>query len=416
MLRFSALLRAHRKQLRTLLPQRRLIAHAWGNADVGQLGIPPNLLHDEPETFGRNVPMPQSIPSLQHVTVRDLSVSAAHSAFVGVDGSLFVCGFGQDGQLGLSTFENHAVPCRVQSVSAVRQVACGNRHTIVLCQDGAVFTFGCNRYGQLGISHMNRAPKRVNYPHHVQILSDIDCRITSVAAGDDFSVAVDQKGRIYTWGSTANGRLAHPDALVQPSILSFLLAKSHRAQHTPRIVPALKDVKVDHVFCGKHHATAVCPGGRSYSWGSGRHFQLGLTRPDDQYEPVLSSHSLNVKKIAHGATHTLILTTGGTIYAVGENERGCLGIGTSASSRVVVEPVRIPDLVGVVDIAAGWRISAAVVGEGKGTPGKVFMWGCGEAGALGNGEQIDHWRPYDIGLRARKVFIGSSGTSVFALS
>ncbi|CAN8075511.1 unnamed protein product [Agarophyton chilense] len=395
-------------------PTRYLLVRAWGNADVGQLGMPPHYLHHESQTFGHNVPVPRSIPALHTVALCDMSASAAHSAFVTADGRLLVCGFGRDGQLGLSCFENRLLPTVSHHLSRVSHVACGNRHTLVLCEHGRVFSFGCNRFGQLGLSHLHHVPSRVNVPHHVALLSDIDCKVTSVAAGDDFSVAVDEKGRVYTWGSTANGRLAHPDAAVQPSMLSFLMASTQRAQHSPRIVPALKHVTVDRVFCGKHLATAVSRGGRSFSWGNGRHFQLATQNSRDQYEPLPASHSLNVKKVAHGATHTLILTTGGTVYALGENERGCLGIGASASSRVVTEPVPIPALAGVIDIAAGWRISAAVVGDGQ--EGRVFTWGCGEAGALGIGDHVDHWQPFDIGLRARRVFIGCQGTSVFTLS
>ncbi|PXF49757.1 Ultraviolet-B receptor UVR8 [Gracilariopsis chorda] len=394
--------------------RRLLCAHAWGNADLGQLGLPSAQLVEEAETIGRTAPRPQSIPALQQARLRTASASSAHSAFVTDGGELLTCGYGADGQLGHSNFEDKHTPRIVINLPQVQAVACGNRHTLTLSLDGRVFSFGSNRFGQLGLSHLSSITRRVNSPEEVKLLSSIDCPITSISAGDDFSVAVDEQGKVYTWGSSANGRLGHPDAVVQPSVIAFLLARSREAQHSPRLIPGLKHVKVNHVDCGKHLATAVCNGGRTYTWGSGRHFQISTTRADDEYEPVQPTHGLSIRKVAHGASHTLMLTDGGTVFALGENERGCLGIGNTASSRVVVEPIRIPGLAGVTDVAAGWRLSAAVVGSGP--DARVFMWGCGEAGALGTGEAVDHWEPFDIGLRARKIFIGCDGTSVFALS
>lgn len=397
-----------------LVSRRRFCAHAWGNADLGQLGLPEAQLVEEAETIGRTAPRPQSIPTLQHTRLRTACASSAHSAFVTDDGELLTCGYGADGQLGHSDFEDKHAPQIVLNLPQIQAVACGNRHTLALSLDGRVFSFGSNRFGQLGLSHLSSIPSCVNSPEEVKLLSGINCPITSISAGDDFSVAVDEEGKVYTWGSSANGRLGHPDAVVQPSVIAFLLARSRAAQHSPRIVPGLKHTKVNHVDCGKHLATAVCNGGRTYAWGSGRHFQLSTMKANDEYEPVQPVHGFNILKVAHGASHTLMLTDGGTVFAMGENDRGCLGIGSTASSRVVVEPMRIPGLTGVTDVAAGWRLSAAVVGSGP--DARVFMWGCGEAGALGTGEAVDHWEPFDIGLRARKIFIGCDGTSVFALS
>lgn len=46
---------------------------------------------------------------------------------------------------------------------------------------------------------------------------------------------------------------------------------------------------------------------------------------------------------------------------------------------------------GPVSIAAGWKHSVAVTGEGA-----VFVWGCGRSGRLGLGDHVDVYRPRQV--------------------
>ncbi|CAN0104583.1 unnamed protein product, partial [Sphacelaria rigidula] len=64
-----------------------------------------------------------------------------------------------------------------------------------------------------------------------------------------------------------------------------------------------------------------------------------------------------------------------------------------------------------VAIAAGWRHSIAVTGEGA-----VFVWGCGSDGRLGVGEYTDVQRPQQVrvplaGLKVRSVSAGDDHSS-----
>lgn len=386
-------------------PLRRLSAFAWGNADNGQLGLPPSMLQAELDTYGLLSRSPARIPVLRTASLHAVSASSSHTAFLCTDGTLLTAGLASSGQLGRPA--DHTLPAPIPALPRIVAAACGSRHTLALSADGVVYSFGSNSHGQLG-----RAGD-AGVPAVVDTLLNGGHRIVCVAAGDDFSVAVCDAGAVYTWGCADSGRLGH-GAVKHQNAIAFLLGSQPDNESTPRKVRGLEGVAVCRVFAGKHHVVVADKEGQAWSWGSGRHFQLGSGDETDCFEPVEAFRTVSgVEKVAPGGMHTLVLDRGGRVWAVGQNEHGCLGLGyIDASIRSVNEPVPIRGISGAIDVAAGWHVSAAVAKRASGN--EVAMWGCGIAGALGNDEIVDHWEPDWIGLKARKVAIGSAGNSVIA--
>lgn len=388
-------------------PFRRLSAFAWGNADNGQLGLPSALLQPELDTYGLTSHSPTAIPTLRTSSLISLSASSAHSAFLRRDGTLLTSGLSTSGQLGRTA--NSTQPAPVPAVPRIAAVACGSRHTLALSVDGVVYSFGSNSHGQLG-----REGEEI-VPGVVQALYDGGHRVVGVAAGDDFSVAVCDQGAVYTWGCGATGRLGHGGA-GHAGAVAFLLGNKMSDEAAPRKVRALEGVNVCAVFAGSHHVVVVDGEGQPWAWGSGRHFQLGTGVEEDCAEPSEAFRGIGgVQKVAPGGMHSLLLTRGGKVWAVGQNDHGCLGLGhQGATVGCATEPVPVGGIIDASDVAAGWHVSAAVARKGGFRTREVAMWGCGMAGALGNGDVVDHWAPDWIGLRARQIAIGTAGTSVIA--
>ncbi len=95
-------------------------------------------------------------------------------------------------------------------------------------------------------------------------------------------------------------------------------------------------------------------------------------------------------KVSSTMTHTLALTSEGTVYAWGTNAYGCLGDGTNTnrSSPVQVKGVNGTGyLTGVTDISAGAWFSVAVTSSG------VVAWGLNGNGQLGNATNSDSYFP-----------------------
>ena len=75
-----------------------------------------------------------------------------HSAAVGEDGTLFVWGSGEYGQLGTGDTANRLAPTRVAGLPApVRQVAAGGSHTGIVTEAGDLLMCGGGGYGRLGL-------------------------------------------------------------------------------------------------------------------------------------------------------------------------------------------------------------------------------------------------------------------------
>lgn len=82
----------------------------------------------------------------------------------------------------------------------IKSVKCGIRHSIVLTEDGKVFTFGDNTDSQCsGFSIFNKEPVQVKFTGN-EIIKEI-------FAGGNFSLAVNKKDEIFSWGDTSFDKL-----------------------------------------------------------------------------------------------------------------------------------------------------------------------------------------------------------------
>ena len=115
--------------------------------------------------------------------------------------------------------------------------------------------------------------------------------------------------------------------------------KGYDAACTKAILPVLSPA--GHVAT---HGTTV------FVLGSNRYGQLGLGTTED-YHPLASlAGPVDAKAVAAGVRHCLFLLLNGMVLAVGLNHFGELGlVGTSEAHK----PTRIPGLEDVTDVAAG---------------------------------------------------------------
>lgn len=97
------------------------------------------------------------------------------------------------------------VPSKVNfgtsSISHVVDVACGDGHTIALLDDKRLFSWGLNHRGQCGVNDI----KARYVPEALPNVIDA----SKIYASIHSSAAIDNQGKLWTWGSTRNGRLLH---------------------------------------------------------------------------------------------------------------------------------------------------------------------------------------------------------------
>ena len=166
---------------------------AWGANGSGQLGVGASSQKQDV----------MIVPGVTNVI--SLSAGAEHVLALQENGSALVWGNNQNGQLGLGNTENQESPATLDFVGArVIQFAAGSNHSAALLEDGKVLAWGDNSFGQLGIGSVENvmSPTRVVGNDQEDLTG-----IVSIAAGNNFTIAVDNAGNILSWGDNSLGQL-----------------------------------------------------------------------------------------------------------------------------------------------------------------------------------------------------------------
>lgn len=325
----------------------------WGSNTEGQLG-----------TANRtNSLTPVRVQGLSDVVAID--GGDAHTLAQRADGTLWAWGDNGYGQVGNATLVDQLSPVQVLAASARGMVAAGTWFSYVLRTNGTVWGFGLNENYQIGTT----SPFTVPAPAQV---TGID-NVRAVSAGHDFVIALRSDGTVWGWGN--NGRTQLGDGTA-----------ANRATPTRVVDPAdtsgtrpLSNVAA--VSAGFSHTLALSSDGTVWAWGYNDFGQIGDGNTSSYVRPV-PVKVLNlgdVVAVSAGRSHSLALSSDGTVWAWGGNADGELGNGSTASSPL---PVRVPGLDGVVAVEAGYSSSLALRADGT-----VWAWGNNAFGQLGNGQQ-----------------------------
>lgn len=97
--------------------------------------------------------------------------------------------------------------------------------------------------------------------------------------------------------------------------------------------------------------------------------------------PVRVNFPHNVKQIACGAFHTLVLTDQGLVFGTGLNSRGQLGIGKDDQLKQTFTACPITIASPIIQIACGDDFSLLLSQSGN-----VYSTGCGRLGIHGQGD------------------------------
>ena len=200
-------------------------------------------------------------------------------------------------------------------------------------------------------------------------------------------------GRILAWGDNGSGQLGagldNPDPTATPE---------------PVLLPA--GARAVSVRAGCNHAVALLSTGRVVAWGLNQDGEVsGSDSAQFSPVPVALPGNLRFAAVCAGFDFSLALSTGGRVYAWGDNTDGQSGDGTHVLQNPVPVPVKIPSRTHVTAIACGWRHALALTSAGR-----VLAWGLGEQGALGAAHPGKSRVPVPVQLpakvRIRALFAG----------
>jgi len=257
----------------------------------------------------------------------------------------------------------------------VTTIACGGFHSAALTEKGHVLTWGCNLNGQLGHGNYKDAlePKLVQGLLHSDM--GIELFITQIVCGANFTAALGDDGRVYTFGGGDVGQLGHNDS---------------KDQVKPRTVKDLFGMDVLKIAAGDYHMVA-CTESETYTWGWNGCGQLGLGSLEDQHRPQIVDilRGDQVEDISCGSAHTFALVhvknfNQYIVYSWGLNSNGQLGQG---KKKLEKKPFPVPGLgkLEVVEIKCGTSHTLILLSNGD-----IMACGSNRHGQLGHGNNNDY--------------------------
>ncbi|XP_064418115.1 E3 ISG15--protein ligase HERC5 [Latimeria chalumnae] len=253
----------------------------------------------------------------------------------------------------------------------ILSVDCGTSHVLLLSKSGSVLEYSFSE---------QKLKSNVITPRVLGSLSKKN--IIQVACGNHHSLALSKEGQVFTWGQST-------ESLPKPGIKDSL-------QPTPQPVKHLEGIPLAQIAAGGAHSIVVSVSGAVYSWGKNDAGQLGLGHTNEVHCPTFIK-ALEQKKtvfVSCGEKHTVVLMKDGLVFTFGAGGYGQLG---HNSTRNEVKPRLVAELLGakVSQVACGRFHTIAFAAP----PGKVYAFGCGEHGQLGNMRTCNQLIPLPVELQ-----------------
>jgi len=346
----------------------------------------------------REIGPPTPVPPMQDRRIVSVATSHSHCLALSADGEVYSWGSGRVGELGYGNAGIRAVPIRIESLSSIERIAVGRNCTSAAVDEkGRLFTWGRASFivefeGEYGELRESEGPCGLGYeldaetvwqatPKQVDALSQD--RVVCVALGFDFTLAVNDAGAVFSFGSSWVGGLGHglSDVEVLPRRIEALTqtrrrfvavaagdvhalalteegelygwgyryANGHgREERTPQLVAALIGQCVKLVNAHWWCSCAVTEKGELFTWSAasaeGAEGNLGHEGSQGTPTRVAGLRGVEVVAVAISGTHTLVADADGVVWAFGR--RSALGLGASgpADSAAVPTPTPIPTL------------------------------------------------------------------------
>ncbi len=377
-----------------------------GNNGSGELG-----------TNNKNNQSTLTREALEIEDAEQIACGYFHTVIIRDGGQLWTTGRNNYGQHGNGTNNNKSTFTREsQEFTDVDKIATGRNQTII-ARNGQVWGVGRNDHGQLGIGNVST---QYLFIREVENLTNV----TNVACSEFFSMAISDQ-QVWGTGENALGRLGTNDTTDRRTFsrdareiddvlssssyyLKYWVNPVENLQAVPfKVYPlvniTLKTTEEDVDLIPDNIDLNSIVGGTDMidlDWASTTtsvyidneffNVKMGDTYVSDTGEPfsveVVNNDGntilTNVKVVAVGEYHTMVIRNNGEVWGTGKNYNGELGsVGDNYRSKFTRESRNIDDALG---ISCGDK-STMIIREG----GQV--WGTGENnyGELGTNDQYD---------------------------
>jgi len=337
--------------------------YCWGSG-----GYPGSGSGATPTITGTNG---SALPSGAPLSITNGSL---HTCAIGSDSKAYCWGYNAYGQLGNNSTTNSNVPVAVMQGAipagvTIKSISAGDRQNCVIGSDDKAYCWGANNFYQLG----NGSGTTSYTPVAVSQGAMPSTSVKAISVGAHHSCVVGSNDMGYCWGANDQGYLGN-GSITNASVPT---AVSQGA------IPA--GVTLKSISAGQFHTCAIGSNNKAYCWGYNIYGQLGNSSTTDSTTPVAVAQGampagVTFKSIAAGQYHTCAIGSDDKAYCWGYGSSGQVGNGTTSNSS---SPAAVSQgamsSTSVKQITAGGTHSCAI-----GSDNKVYCWGYGASGQLGN--------------------------------
>jgi len=317
--------------------------YSWGHGRWGNLGHPIFV------TWTEIFPIPKLVDRLRDVRIVDIACGYVHTLFLDDEGGLWGCGPGYNGRLGVgegSARGEYPIPLQISPlweqrmhhvnkkverrlrsrgrnvkiddyIPYVTKIGCGHKHSCILTDDGKVWCFGAGIFGALGQGH-NFTDQW--WPTQVTALKDEF--VIDIKCGQHHTVALTDKGEVWTWGMSRHGQCGRPreDAFMltkyeelgeDMSVVDYspptdsdadIIVENDPLAMRPGKLQLPEGVIPYAIAAGWYQTSVIDQEGRLWTWGS-EDGRLEQTPTHKMWEITPG-----IREVTHGWLHTVVVT------------------------------------------------------------------------------------------------------------
>lgn len=328
-----------------------------------------------------------SASALCFIRIASVAAGSSRTAAVTTEGNLYTWGSNTNGELGNGTQIQSTTPIKITAFDGnVASVAIGDNHMVAVTTEGNLYAWGSSYYGQLGNGNsgddsISLTPEKV---------TAFDGNVKAAGCCYSSCAVITTDGNLYAWGYNEYG-----------------LGEGTTTSSTTPVQITVFNGNAESLACGKYHILVKTTGANLYAWGYNSSGQLGDGTYTTRTTPVkITTFDGNVSSVASGycSDSSMVITTGGELYAWGVNLEGVLGVGGAIKRE---SPVQISGFDGtILYVSTAMYNSAAVSSNGS-----FYGWGSNGCGAIGNGSTTSSSTPVlnENSLIAGKAAFVASG-------
>lgn len=357
----------------------------FGSGDCGQLGLGEDLV---------SCPRPKRHAFFEDKEIISVAAGGLHTLALSRSGRVYSWGCNDEKALGHCAQEFTVSQVHGLDQEFIVQITCGDSISTALTAEGKIYTWGTFRDSKGVIGVKSGRSEGASDDFHIEptLLKELaHLRIKKIAAGANHVLALTEEGEVYAWGCGEQGQLGR----------RVLERHKKLALHPTRITPRRHRTHggIISMICGSYHSFLLASDGTVFSVGLNNFGQLGLGDFEDRLIPEeIDSEVWQGNKIidlAAGEHHSMALSASGNVFVFGRSDSHQMGLpdeSTASKIRAHNSPILNPTLPFIIQIAAGSNHNLAISQNRH----QIFSWGYGEMGQLGHDDEVDEKVPKRI--------------------